>query len=210
MWDDLTEPGPAERDATELRLRALRAHWEDCRRGQDVPMRADIDPRCIAPLISSTFIAERIAPGVVRLRVAGMHLNGLMGMEVRGMPLATFIDPADRDDFALRLVDLFDEPAILRFALRSRGGLGRPRLTGTLMMLPLRSDLGDISRALGCLLTDGPTGRTPRRFAIADARTLPLSGADTRHAAPPLRLLAGGRPQAPIVPRDRSHLRFVT
>jgi len=133
-----------------------------------------------------------------------------MGMEVRGMPLATFIDPADREDFALRVVDLFDGPAILRFALRSRGGLGRPGLTGALMMLPLRSDLGDISRALGCLLTDGPIGRTPRRFAIAEAETLPLSGADPRHAAPPLRLLAGGRPQAPIVPRDRSYLRLVT
>ena len=79
-------------------------------------MRADIDPRGIEPLISSAFIAERIAPGVVRLRVAGMHLNDLMGMEVRGMPLTTFIAPSDRDAFALRLVDLFDGPAILRMS----------------------------------------------------------------------------------------------
>jgi len=125
-----------------------------------VPKRADIDPRGIEPLISSAFIAERIAPGVARLRVAGVHLNDLMGMEVRGMPLATFIEPRDRDAFALRLVDLFDGPAILRFALRGRRGIGRPALGGTMMLLPLRSDLGDISRALGCLVTRGPVGRT--------------------------------------------------
>jgi len=215
MWDDLTEPGRGNGDVTgteagtvartEAHLRAFRAHWQACRRGGDVPVRADIDPRGIEPLISSAFIAERIAPGVVRLRVAGAHLSDLMGMEVRGMPLTTFIDPADRDAFAMRVVELFDAPAVLRFALRSRRGIGRPALSGTLMMLPLRSDLGDISRTLGCLVTDGPIGRTPRRFAIAGAETQTLSG-----AVPPLRALAGGRSQAPAGPRDRSHLRLIT
>src|SRR6056297_2411767 len=214
MWDDLTECGPVAGEAdgarTEAHLRAFRAHWEACRRGADVPMRADIDPRGIEPLISSAFIAERIAPGVARLRVAGVHLNDLMGMEVRGMPLATFIEPRDRDAFALRLVDLFDGPAILRFALRGRRGIGRPALGGTLLLLPLRSDLGDISRALGCLVTDGPAGRAPRRFAVAQAETLPLSGATPRAGAPALRPVAGGRATGPSGRRERSHLRLVT
>ncbi|MDZ7709766.1 MAG: PAS domain-containing protein [Roseovarius sp.] len=217
MWDDQRdiEAGKAgTRGAvtdvqTAAHLRAFRAHWEACRRGGDVPMRADIDPRGIEPLISSAFIAERIAPGVVRLRVAGMALNDLMGMEVRGMPLTTFIAPSDRDAFALRLVDLFDGPAILRMSLTSRRGLGRPALGGTLMMLPLRSDLGDISRALGCLVTDGPVGRTPRRFAIVQAETLPLSDDGMERPAAPLRAINGtGARSAPRL-RDRSHLRLV-
>jgi hypothetical protein len=124
-----------------------------------------------------------------------------MGMDVRGMPLATFIAPADRDAFALRLVDLFDGPAILRCALCARCGVGRPALSGTLLMLPLRSDLGDVSRALGCLVASGPPGRTPRRFAIKGAETLPLAAASLRPLA------GGGRAQAL---RDRSHLRLVT
>jgi len=214
MWDDLTECGPVAGEAdgarTEAHLRAFRAHWEACRRGADVPMRADIDPRGIEPLISSAFIAERIAPGVVRLRVAGVHLNDLMGMEVRGMPLATFIAPEDRDGFALRVVDLFDGPAVLRLALRSRRGIGRPALGATMMLLPLRSDLGDISRALGCLVADGPVGRAPRRFGIARAETLPLGGAAPACPAPPLRPLAGGGARPGPGPRDRSHLRVVT
>lgn len=212
MRDDLTEFGPVAGDTltrTELQLRAFHAHWEACRRGGDIPMRADIDPRAIEPLISSAFIAERIAPGVVRLRVAGMNLNDLMGMEVRGMPLGAFIAPADRDAFALRLVDLFDGPAILRCALRARRGIGRPALGGTLMMLPLRSDLGDVSRALGCLVTDGGIGRTPRRFALTRAETLPLAGPASPPVPPLLRTLAGGRAASATGPCDRSHLRVV-
>lgn len=217
MWDDRRDieavkagtRGPRKDARTEAHLRAFRAHWEACRLGADVPKRADIDPRAIEPLISSAFIAERIAPGVVRLRVAGMDLNDLMGMEVRGMPLTTFIAPSDRDAFALRLVDLFDGPAILRMNLTSRRGLGRPALGATLMMLPLRSDLGDISRALGCLVTDGPTGRTPRRFDIVRAETVPLSGDGMERSAAPLRAINGTGARFAPRPRDRSHLRLV-
>ncbi|MEM9129958.1 MAG: hypothetical protein AAGA97_09595, partial [Pseudomonadota bacterium] len=41
-------------------------------------------------------------------------------------------------------------------------------LQGTMVILPLRSDLGDISRALGCLVTSGEIGEGPRRFKIRD------------------------------------------
>ena len=206
-------------------LRAFHAHWEEARRGAAVPYRAHIDPRRIAPLLADAFVAERIAPGLTRLRIAGMHLSDLMGMEVRGMPLSSFIAPASREAFALHMVDLFDRPATLRMELCSKGGPGRPELRGTLVMLPLRSDLGDVSRALGCLLTSGSkagvtgreTGRTPRRFEIVHTRITPLDedadgatgGADTTGA---LRVVAGGRSARPRV-RDagspRDHLRVV-
>lgn len=210
MLDDITRLPKRALDAARqpdghaIHLHALRHYWESMCRGQVVPRRADIDPRRIEAVLPNAFIAERIAPGITRLRVAGSHLSALMGMEVRGMPLGSFIAPEGRNDFASRLVDLFEAPATLRFDLRSRGSLGRPELTGTLILLPLRSDLGDISRALGCLLTTGQIGRPSRRFEIVAARTEPLGLVP----AAPLRTFGGATPTASEA-RSRAHLRVV-
>lgn len=193
-------------DPHAVHLRALRSYWESMRRGHLVPCRAEIDPCRIEALLPNAFIAERIAPGITRLRVAGSHLSDLMGMEVRGMPLGSFIAPEARNDFAARLVDLFEAPAILRIDLRSRGSLGRPDMTGTLILLPLRSDLGDVSRALGCLVTTGQIGRPSRRFEIVTARLEPLGP----RQALPLRTLSGTATAPQLtVSRSRAHLRVV-
>ncbi len=93
------------------------------------------------------------------------------------MPLSALIVPADRDRLADLLVDLFDRPAGLTLTLAAEGGIGRPPLAGRMMILPLRSDLGDVSRALGCLVTDGDPGRTPRRFGIESVRIDPIDAA---------------------------------
>ena len=195
-----------QQEGRSVQLHAFRSYWESMRKGHVVPRRSDIDPRRIDALLPNAFIAERIAPGVTRLRIAGQHLSELMGMEVRGMPLSSFIAPAARDDFALRLVDLFEAPAALRMDLRSRAGVGRPDMTGTLILLPLRSDLGDVSRALGCFVTSGQIGRPSRRFEIVAARMEALSGAATT----PLRALHGGAAmQDSTVLRCRTHLRVM-
>lgn len=150
----------------EKSLAAFVAYWSSMRKGHSVPRRTDIDPRGIESLLENAFIAEKIAPGLARLRIAGTHLSDLMGMEVRGMPLSAFIAPEQRDALAELLVEVFDRPAIVKINVEAPGGVGRRTLKGTLILLPLRSDLGDISRALGCFLTDGLIGRTPRRFNI--------------------------------------------
>jgi hypothetical protein len=211
MLDDITRmlnetPDGRHIYRQEAHLHALRSYWESMRRSHIVPRRADIDPRRIEALLPNAFIAERIAPGITRLRVAGSHLSDLMGMEVRGMPLGSFIAPEARSDFALRLVDLFEAPAALRMVLRSRGSLGRPELTGTLVLLPLRSDLGDVSRALGCLVTTGQIGRPARRFEIVAARMEPLRPVQSV----PFRTLSDAT-AAPPPPasRSRAHLRVV-
>lgn len=193
---------------TEAHLRALRAHWEEMRRGHLVPARSDIDPRRIEALLPHAFVAERVAPGVTRLRIAGTLLSDLMGMDVRGMPLSCFIAPAQRDAFALAQVDLFDAPAALRIDLRLPAGPGRPERTGSLVMLPLRSDLGDVSRALGCLVTQGPAGRSPIRFDIA--RTL-IERLDRPDRAMPRLRAVEGNPTVPALRKTagRAHLRVV-
>lgn len=150
----------------EKNLAAFITYWSSMRKGQVVPRRTDIDPRGIEALLENAFIAEKIAPGLARLRIAGTHLSDLMGMEVRGMPISAFIAPEHRTTLSELLVEVFDRPAIVKINVESPAGIGHRALKGTLLMLPLRSDLGDTSRALGCFLTDGLIGRTPRRFNI--------------------------------------------
>lgn len=179
-------------------LSQIDAYWEGLRAGRPVPLRADVDPRGIDRALENAFILERIAPGVARFRLAGMHLNDLMGMEVRGMPITAFFTPEARRKISDALEHVFEEPAKARFKLAGEASIGRPKLTGEMLLLPLKSDLGDISRALGCLVTDGRIGRTPRRFDVEEAKIRPLFGdADDLSA---LRAPGPAEPQAPAVP----------
>ncbi len=158
-------------------ISVVRAYWEALRNGRDVPFRSEIDPRGLETALEHTFILERIAPRVARFRLSGMHLNDLMGHETRGMPLTSFFTAEARGEIEAILARVFDGPETAELSLSADIGPGRPRLEGRLLLLPMRSDLGDISRALGCLVCEGPVGRTPRRFSVAGARVMPSGGA---------------------------------
>lgn len=154
-------------------LREVEAYWHALCGADSIPLRSQIDPRGIEGALENAFLAERIAPGLAKLRVAGSHLSDLMGMEVAGMPLSAFFTPADRDRLFEAVTKLFAEPAILRLHLAGESGFGKPAMQGQLLLLPLRSDMGDITRALGCLVTQGMRGRTPRRFGISGIEVSP-------------------------------------
>lgn len=154
----------------------VRAYWEALRNGCAVPMRSEIDPRGIERALENAFILERIAPQVARFRLAGLHLTDLMGMEVRGMPTTAFFTPAARARAAETVEQVFARPAIAELSLVAETGFGKPGLEARLLILPLQSDLGDVSRALGCLVADGHIGRAPRRFDITEAALTNVTG----------------------------------
>lgn len=43
-----------------------------------------------------------------------------------------------------------------------------------MLLLPLKSDLGDVSRVLGCFVAHGEVGRSPRRFDVVGAKIRPI------------------------------------
>ena len=171
-------------------LAEVRGYWEGLRQGGKPPLRSEVDPRGMAGALEHSFVLERVAPGVARFRIAGMELTDLMGMDVRGMPVLSLIDPPARADFGRALEGVFAGPAILEMALEAERGIGRPALEGRLLVLPLRNRAGSTALALGCLATEGAIGRAPRRFAIARQRLTPL-------VPDPAPVMADGMAEAP-------------
>lgn len=161
-------------------INEVEAYWEGLRNGRAMPTRAEIDPRGLERALRNSFVAERIAPGVVRFRVAGQHLHDLMGMDVRGMPLSAFFVPEARDRVAKVVEDMFVVPQVSRLNLSGGRGMGRPAMDGMLLLLPLLNDKGEVSRALGCVVTEGAIGRVPRRFSVAGVQSRDLDTGTTR------------------------------
>jgi len=163
----------------------MRAYWEGLRKGREVPARADIDPRGLETSLEYAFILERVAPGMGRFRLAGMHLNDLMGMEVRGMPLTALFTPEGRKRVADATEAVFSGPAVAELVLSAEAGIGKPPMTARMLLLPMKSDMGDVTRILGCLIAEGQgIGRTPRRFLVEAAHVEPV--APCASAAAPL------------------------
>ena len=158
-------------DQTFALLSQVEGYWDALRGDQMLPKRSDIDPRGIEHALEFAFILERIAPGVARLRIAGSHLGDLMGMEVRGMPITAFLAPSSRRRFSDMMEELFETPATATVHLRGEDGA----LTGRMALFPLKSDMGDTSRMLGCLVTQGPIGDAPCRFDIQHIALRPVA-----------------------------------
>lgn len=191
-------------------LAQTRAYWEALRRDGRLPRREEIDPRGLSGALEEVFLAERIAPGHARFRLAGMHLSDLMGMEVRGMPLSALLEPAARARLADALEAVFTVPSVLELWLEAERGIGKPALSGRLILLPVIGSQGEPSLALGCLQTHGSIGRGPRRFAIAGLVREPLVLAEPPRApAPQPGLAETPADYLPPPPRQVPHLRLV-
>lgn len=193
-------------------LAEVRAYWEAKRMGAALPLRADIDPRGMAQALEQVFLVEQIAPNHGRLRLAGMHLSDLLGMDVRGMPITSLLEPVARARLSEALGGLFRGEYVLDLWLVAERGIGRPALEARMVLLPLIGSHGEPDLALGCLVTKGELGRAPRRFAIARLmrEALPEQAlrksagfveTRDRNAPPPVVHLAA---------RARPHLRLVS
>ncbi len=200
---------PAPDTAMQTMLQEVRGYWEGLREDGALPARAAIDPRGMAGALAGAVLAERVAPGIAKLRIAGMSFTDLLGMDARGMPLSALFDPVGRNRLAGLLEQVFQRPARAELHLRGETGLGRPELAGRMILLPLAPEDGR-EMALGCLAVAGRPGRQPRRFAIAHTRAEPVALPDLR--TPAARLFDLAEPPAfPVkpTPSARPWLRLV-
>lgn len=189
-------------------IRQAEAYWSALRDGAEIPFRSQIDPRGLEQVLEYAFILERVAPGVGRFRLAGQQLCQLAGMEVRGMPVTSFFTADGREGMAATLEYVFDTPAVAELSLRGERQSLRGPCEARMILLPLKSDLGDCSRILGVLVADGDFGRSPRRFDIVDTQIRDLAAA--RAPMTPNVEAAQGFAEAQTVLGGRApHLRLV-
>ncbi|MCK0170349.1 PAS domain-containing protein [Aliiroseovarius sp. S1123] len=149
----------------------VEAYWHALCDGRLCPTRQEIDPRGMAGALHEAFILEKIAPGLARIRLAGQHLNDVMDMEVRGMPISVFFEADARKELHRALEALFDMPAQITLSLTTAPRAFRKPVEAQMVMLPLRDEDGQITRVLGALQVDGDLKRGPHRFSIRSVET---------------------------------------
>lgn len=191
-------------------LHQAEAYWSALRREGDIPWRNEIDPRGLEPVLRHVFILERTAPDQAQFRVAGQQVNNLAGVDLRRMPLAALFAARHRAAVGALLRDVFAMPAVGDLVLTAGGAddTGNPgggTLEARMMLLPLRSDSGEVGRALGILLSDQDMPATPRRFELLRAEARPVSGRSAEVLCGGIRR---GEGQAPM-PENASYLRLV-
>ncbi len=167
-------------------LARVERYWRSLIKGAELPSRSDIDPSAIADALGDTMILERVAAGIARVRLAGQRINGLLDMDMRGMPLSVLVSPGSRDVFATKLEEAFANPALVEIPLQLTRGWGRKPIEARLLILPMRDNAGVVARALAVLVTRQtmPAGNTLRFDLPEDGdfrRT--LVGAQTGHPA---------------------------
>ena len=154
-------------------LDSLKTYWETLRAGRLAPYRSEIDPRQFEHALENMFILEVVGDDVIRVRLAGMKLCEMMGMEVRGMSPRAFMMPEDRVRFDRAVMDVVTRPAVTEFVVETVDYNGRSG-TAYLLLMPLRSDFGEITRILGCISDNGEHFEAPVRFRITQTHSDPI------------------------------------
>ncbi|MFD2856002.1 PAS domain-containing protein [Seohaeicola zhoushanensis] len=136
------------------------------------------------------------------------------------MPLTALISPASRGAVGAALEHVFETPAVAELTLTSEPRHRRAPINAQMILLPLKSDLGDISRALGVVVSDCTQGSAPNRFDVTSTIFRPVAGLRYQRtpvppAEPedgpltgPVSLPGFAEPEAPPL-RGAPHLRLV-
>jgi len=132
-------------------LRVVEGYWASLREDGALPRRDQVHPRALSDVLPHVFILERVAPGVARFRVAGAQLMKLAGLDVRGVPISTFFHANGRKGLSTALEACFDGPAIVEATLIARSVKRGPEVRGHIILCPIMSDSGEVSRILGAV-----------------------------------------------------------
>ena len=191
-------------------------YWEGLRAGRIAPQRSELDPREFRTALHTSFVLQQTRQGDMRIRLAGVTLCDLMGMELRGMPAHALIDASDREQFNQALGAMIDDPKIVEIGL----SLPAPDLkskAARLLLLPLCDDANRVSRILGALSMQRASTQVPCRFGLENIKETRIVGAQRGTAksqgfAEPAKAYVPKPPRPPVAtatPSDKPTLHAV-
>lgn len=163
---------------TNIHFQKLIDHWESLRVDAEIPFRSEIDPRRFPEMLENIFILENSAPEQFRIRHTGMLLCEMMGFEVRGQLASAMMQNRYREKIALLLGQVLTGPSIAEITLVAQD-LHDNIISLKMLLLPLRSDFGDVNRILGCISTPVVPYVAPLRFGIAGQKMTKVAPNDT-------------------------------
>lgn len=173
-------------------LNLLFDHWDSLRAGRLAPFRAEIDPRAFSPALEHMFILESLGADDIRIRLAGLRLCEMMGMEVRGKPAVSMMRADSRAQLARIMRQVMSKPAIAELSLHAHD-FNAGELDAQMILLPLRSDFGAIDRIFGAISLKTAPYRPPLGFSILNANVTTIENGVFESAALPGFAEAQGR-----------------
>ena len=148
-------------------LSLLFDHWDGLRAGRLAPFRAEINPRAFSPALEHIFILETLGAEDTRIRLAGMRLCDMMGMEVRGKPAVSMMKADSRAQMARIIRQVTSTPSIAELTLRAHD-FSNAAFDASMLLLPLRSDFGVIDRIIGAVSMNSQNFSPPLGFNILE------------------------------------------
>lgn len=176
----------------------LFAYWNEVRGGRLAPRRFEIEPSRIAPILSETFILERLDADTYRFRLAGTRIGEDFGTEFRG---TNFLDGWMADDRITLIRHLQ--------ALTVQGGVGELSFDAHVpsghqsfecILLPLIHSSESIDRFLGSLSCINSAVQTTERLAARRLKACKVIWPDGQ----PHSLASNNLQQSPILPHVRN------
>jgi hypothetical protein len=146
--------------------RHVLAYWQEKRGNSRLARRSDIHPAEIIAALPHILIWEIDANGEFRCRLSGTEVDRGLGVPLQGAALGDI--PCDCIDHVRHEFDTVRDQAVLCFAERTLGWLGRPYIFYRHLLLPLSDDSGT-ARQLLSVLTLHPLEIPDDLFVLADA-----------------------------------------
>lgn len=158
------------------RFRQMIRHWLALRQQDAVPHRGAVDPTRFHDCLDMAWLMERHEDGHYRYRLAGQAIADIHGGIRRGTDTASLFNPQALDMFRSRWEAVLDRGQLVRAEgiVLLAGGDQVSRVER--LMLPLRSDNGEVSVILGATRYERPRGPgvTTTDFPLTDIQFCPL------------------------------------